>query len=99
MPVRAIAENPRSAGVFAYLEGDGSGQSLPTAQRIGDGIQIVFEEVGVDVEGHRRGRVTEHALDRLHVRSGRDREAGSRVLEVVRPHSREVRVLCHPPLS
>jgi len=33
--------------------------------------------------------VAEHALDRLHVRSGRDREAGSRGPKVVRRHSRD----------
>lgn len=57
-------------------------------EAVGNGIQIVPEEARVDVQGHRRGRVTQHPLDRLDVRPGLDREARGRVPQVVRGHVR-----------
>jgi hypothetical protein len=39
-------------------------------EAVGDGFQVVVEQVGVEVKRHRRGRMTEHPLDRLDVRSG-----------------------------
>jgi hypothetical protein len=50
-------------------------RSRSGVQAVGDGIQIVVEQARVDVQGHRRGGVAEHALDRLAVRPGLDREA------------------------
>ncbi len=48
-----------------------------------DGVQIVVEQVGVDVERHRCGGVAEHPLDCLHVGAGPDRKARGGVPEVV----------------
>jgi hypothetical protein len=53
-------------------------------ERSGHGVQIVVEEVGVRVEGHRGGRVPKHPLDRLYMSAGRHGEARGRVAEFVR---------------
>ncbi|MCS5734273.1 hypothetical protein N1032_11045 [Herbiconiux sp. CPCC 203386] len=37
-----------------------------------DGVEVVVEEVGVGVQGHRCGRVAEHALHCFQVRDGGD---------------------------
>src|ERR671932_843148 len=46
--------------------------------------EVVVEEPGVDVEGHRRGGVTEHPLDRLDVRAAGHQQTRGGVPEVVR---------------
>ena len=46
--------------------------------------EVVVEEPGVDVEGHRCGGVTEHPLDRLDVRATGHQQARGGVPEVVR---------------
>ena len=48
------------------------------------GVEIVREQVGVAVEGHRGARVTEHPLHGLGVRSAADGERRGRVTQVVR---------------
>lgn len=53
-----------------------------------DGVEVVIEEVGVRVESHGSGGVTEHPLHRLHVGAGRDRETRSGVPEVVNGEGR-----------
>ena len=64
-----------------------------------DSVEVVVEEVGVDVQGHRGGRVPQHPLHRLHVRSRADRERCRRVAKVVDCHALEAgRVECrHEP--
>ena len=50
-------------------------RSVPRViQRRRHRVEVVVEQVGVDIQGHRRGRVSQHPLHRLHVRSGADRE-------------------------
>jgi hypothetical protein len=46
--------------------------------------EVVVEEPGVDVEGHRGRGVTEHPLDRLDVRAAGHQQAGGGVPQVVR---------------
>ncbi len=55
-----------------------------------DGVEIVVEEVGVRVQGHRRGGVPEHPLDRLDVRPRAHCEARRGVSQVVRRQPWEV---------
>ncbi|WP_455429747.1 hypothetical protein [Microbacterium hominis] len=55
----------------------------------GDGIQIVVEEVGVGVEGHRRRRMPGHSLHGLHVRTGAGYERCGGVTGIVRRESRD----------
>jgi hypothetical protein len=43
---------------------------------LGEPTEVVVEEPGVDVEGHRGRGVTAHALDRFHVRTTGHQEAG-----------------------
>ena len=50
----------------------------------GERAEVVVEEPGVDVEGHRRGGVAEHPLDRLDVRATGHEQARGGVPEVVR---------------
>jgi protein-tyrosine-phosphatase len=51
---------------------------------VSEGAEVVVEEPGVDVEGHRCRGVTEHPLDRLDARAARHEEARRRVAEIVR---------------
>ena len=53
-------------------------------QRVTDLVEAVLEEVPVGVQRHGGGGVTEHLLDDLHVRPGRDREAGGGVAQLMR---------------
>ncbi len=50
---------------------------------LGEGAEVVIEEAGVDVEGHRRGGVTDHPLDRFDVGAGGDEKTRGGVPEVV----------------
>jgi hypothetical protein len=47
-------------------------------------VKVFIEEVGVNVECHRRLSVPEHPLDRLHVRAGTDGQARGCVAQIVR---------------
>src|SRR3954468_23715958 len=49
-----------------------------------EGAEVVVEDLGVDVEGHRCGGVTEHPLDRLDVRAAGYQQARGGVPKVVR---------------
>ncbi len=49
-----------------------------------DRFEVVVEQIGVGVEGHGSGFVTEHVLQRLNVRTGADREGGGGAAEIVR---------------
>ena len=51
---------------------------------VSEGAEVVVEEPGVDVEGHRCGGVTKHPLDRLDVRAAGYQQARGGVPEVVR---------------
>lgn len=57
-----------------------------------DRLEVLVEKVCVHVERHRGRGVTEHALDRLHVRAGAHCEARGRVPEVVDGRLRERRI-------
>ena len=61
----------------------------PVVEAHGDEVEVVVEQVCVDVERHRRGRMPEHPLDRLHVRAGLDRDARGCMTQVVRSHARD----------
>ena len=37
-------------------------------QAVGDGVQVIGEQAGVDVQGHGSRRVAEHLLNGFHVR-------------------------------
>ena len=52
------------------------GRLVGQIHAVSEGAEVVVEEPGVDVEGHRCGGVTEHPLDRFDV--GRWRRGGSR---------------------
>jgi hypothetical protein len=49
-----------------------------------DRLEVVIEEIRVGVQSHGRGRMPEHPLNGLHVRSGADGEARRRVPQLVR---------------
>jgi hypothetical protein len=55
---------------------------------IGDRLEVVVEQVGVHVEGHRRLRVPEHPLYRLYVRAGGHGQAHRGVTQLVRVQTR-----------
>jgi hypothetical protein len=57
--------------------------SAEATQCVSNGVQVIVEEIGVDVESHRRGGVAEHALHCFDVRSGRYCEARGGVAQVV----------------
>lgn len=79
----AILVSARREGNHGYRRGNEScaGGAI---QPVGDLVEAVVEEVAVQIEGHRRGLMTEHLLHDLHVGACGDREAGSRVAQAVR---------------
>ena len=71
-----------SMPLAAACEGKGRDDVVFHGDR--DAVEILLEEVRVDVEGHARGGMSQHALDGFDVRPRGHREARGAVAEVVR---------------
>jgi hypothetical protein len=63
--------------------------SFSLVQAVRDRVQVVAEQARVDVQGHRRGGVPEHPLNRLDGRAGRHGEARRGVSQFVRSDVRQ----------
>ena len=65
---------------------------------IRNSVEVAFEQVSVRIQCHRGRGMSEHALHRLGISIGTDRDAGRSVAEVVRGELRErfVYVSCPP---
>ena len=63
-----------SSSVMSGASGTFAGPVGGAVERCGDIVEIVIEEIRIDVERHCRGGVAQHALNRLHVRSGLHRK-------------------------
>lgn len=66
---RAVPRRPAFAvlGIAVLCDGYGALRVAGTAQGFGDVVEVVVEEVGVRVEGHRGAGMAEHPLHGLDV--------------------------------
>jgi hypothetical protein len=53
-------------------------------QSVGNRIQVVIEQIGINIERHGRRRMPEQPLHRFHIRAGGHRQRRGRVAKLVR---------------
>jgi len=68
-----------------------------TIQGVSNRIQIIIKEIRVHVESHGRRSVSQHPLDRFHVRSSGHRQRRRGVSQVADRYPRECRIVFYTP--